>query len=238
MAIDKNSNRYTFFFAITTVVVVGSALAIVYSWLKPYQDANDIVKKKIEILSAIGVTSGRDSADYYYDKYIIEEECVVLDAEGRIMEGEVAFDVDIKKEYKDQTLPADKRRFPLYAAELNGEKLYILPVVGSGLWGPIWGFVAIKSDLASIYGATFGHKGETPGLGAEINQPFFYQQFQSESISSNGAYTKITVVKDGTGGEPKKVDGITGGTITSKGVEEMLDRTFQVYVKYFATKTI
>src|SRR5688572_23756305 len=100
MAIDKNSNSYTFMFAITVVVVVGAALALIYTWLKPRQDANDVVKKKIEILSAIGITSGRDSADFYYEQYILEEECIVLNENGEVIEGEIAFDVDIKKEFK------------------------------------------------------------------------------------------------------------------------------------------
>jgi Na+-transporting NADH:ubiquinone oxidoreductase subunit C len=237
MAWDKNSNSYTFFFAISTVVIVGAALASIYTWLKPYQDANDVVKKKIEILSALGIESDRKTADAEYEKYIIEEECIVLNSDGQPIEGEIAFEVDIKKEYKDVTLEPTNRRYPLYVAEIDGERIYVLPMVGSGLWGPIWGFVSIRSDMATIYGATFAHKTETPGLGAEINKPFFYDQFKSEKVSENGVYSKITVVKDGTGNEPKKVDGITGGTITSKGVEEMLDRTFQVYVKYFAAKT-
>jgi Na+-transporting NADH:ubiquinone oxidoreductase subunit C len=93
--------------------------------------------------------------------------------------------------------------------------------------------LAIDEDKSSIYGATFDHKTETPGLGAEIKQPFFYDQYDSEVISVDGKYKKIKVVKDGSGGDAHKVDGITGGTITSKGVEEMVDRTVQVYVKYF-----
>ena len=237
MAWDKNSNSYTFTFAIATVVIVGATLSIIYSWLKPYQQANDVVKKKIEILSALDIESNRKTADADYAKYIIEEECIVLNSQGQPIEGEVAFNVDIKKEYKDQALDEKDRKYPLYVAEIEGEKTYVIPVVGSGLWGPIWGFVSIKSDMSSIYGATFAHKTETPGLGAEIDKPFFYDQFKSEAISENGTYTKISVVKDGSGNEPKKVDGITGGTITSKGVEEMLDRTFQVYVNYFSTKT-
>jgi Na+-transporting NADH:ubiquinone oxidoreductase subunit C len=236
MAWDKNSNSYTFTFAITVVVVVGAALASIYTWLKPYQDANDVVKKKIEILSALGIESDRKSADSDYANYILEEECIVLNADGQVIPGDTAFNVDIKKEFKDKNIPAEKRRYPLYAAEKDGEKIYIIPLVGKGLWGPIWGFVSVRSDM-SVYGATFAHKTETPGLGAEINQPIFEDQFPGEKIAQNGAYTKITVVKDGTGSEPQKVDGITGGTITSKGVEEMLDRTFQVYVKYFAAKT-
>jgi Na+-transporting NADH:ubiquinone oxidoreductase subunit C len=118
-------------------------------------------------------------------------------------------------------------------ADVDGAKKYVIPVVGSGLWGPIWGYIAVNEDKTSIFGAQFDHKTETPGLGAEIKQPFFYNQYSSEVISVDGVYKKIKVVKDASGSEMHKVDGITGGTITSKGVEEMVDRTLQVYVKYF-----
>jgi Na+-transporting NADH:ubiquinone oxidoreductase subunit C len=234
MKYDKNSNSYTIVFSIILVVVVGAALAAVAVGLKPIQDANGVIKKKMDILGALGIESTRQNANELYDQYIIEEESIVLNAKGEKTEGK-AFDIDIQKEFRDKNISADQRRFPLYVANIDGEKVFVLPMVGKGLWGPIWGNVAVKSDMSSIYGAKFDHKGETPGLGAEINKPFFYEQFKQESISENGAYKKIKIVKDGSGSQPGSVDGITGGTITSKGVEEMLDRTIQVYVTYFAT---
>ena len=234
MKYDKNSNSYTIVFSIILVVVVGAALAAVAVGLKPIQDANGVIKKKMGILEALSIECTRENANELYDQYIVEEECIVLDSKGQPTEG-TAFDIDIQKEFRDKTLPAEGRHYPLYVADIDGEKVYVIPMVGKGLWGPIWGNVAIKSDKASIYGAKFDHKGETPGLGAEINKSFFYDQFKSEAISQGGTYKKITIVKDGSGSQPGKVDGITGGTITSKGVEEMLDRTLQVYVTYFAT---
>jgi len=124
--------------------------------------------------------------------------------------------------------------YPLYMANVDGAKKYIIPMIGSGLWGPIWGYVAVNDDFESIYGATFFHKGETPGLGAEISTAMFQDQFTDEEISTEGVYTKMLMMKDASGrSQLHKVDGITGGTITSKGVEEMLDRTLQVYVDYF-----
>lgn len=233
MKYDKNSNGYTFVFSIILVVVVGAALAAVAVGLKPIQDANGVIKKKMDILGALSIESTRANANEQYDKYIVEEECIVLNANGTPISGVKAFDIDIQKEFRDKTLPAEKRQYPLYVANIDGEKRYVLPMVGKGLWGPIWGYVAIKSDMTSIFGAKFDHKTETPGLGAEINKPFFFDQFKSEAISENGVYKQIKVVKDGSGAQPFKVDGITGGTITSKGVEEMLDRTLKVYVTYF-----
>ncbi|MBI3133852.1 MAG: NADH:ubiquinone reductase (Na(+)-transporting) subunit C [Bacteroidetes bacterium] len=235
MKYDKNSNSYTFIFAIILVIVVGAALAAVAVGLKPIQDANGVIKKKMDILGALSIESTRKNANEQYDKYIVEEECIVLDANGSPIAGSDAFNVDIQKEFRDKTLPAEKRQYPLYVADIDGEKRFVLPLVGKGLWGPIWGYIAIKSDMTSIFGAKFDHKGETPGLGAEIKQAFFYDQFASEAISENGVYKQIKIVKDGSGTQPFKVDGITGGTITSKGVEEMLDRTLKVYVTYFET---
>lgn len=239
MAINKDKNGYTFFFAILMVVIVGSGLAAVSFGLKPKQDKNLEVKKKMDILGAlkidqlIGEDITRKNAEDLYDQYILPEECLVLDAEGNVIDGGVAFDVDIKKQYRDKNLAKEDREYPLYVAEIDGSRKYVIPVVGSGLWGPIWGYIAVDEDQASIYGAKFDHKTETPGLGAEIKQAFFYKQYEKEVISVDGTYKKIKVVKDGSGKEDFKVDGITGGTITSKGVEEMVDRTLQVYVKYF-----
>lgn len=233
MAIDKNSNGYTFMFAIIMVVVVGASLAAVSFGLKPLQTKNQEVKKKMDILGALNIETTRQNAEADYDKYILTNECVVLDAEGNLTDG-VAFDIDIKKDFKDKNLKVEDRKYPLFVGNVDGKKKYIIPMVGSGLWGPIWGFISIDEDKASIYGAKFDHKGETPGLGAEIKQPLFFKQFESEVISTAGIYQKIKVVKDGSGSANQgAVDGITGGTITSKGVEEMLDRTLQVYVKYF-----
>lgn len=233
MAVNKDSNGYTFLFAIIMVVVVGSGLAAVSVALKPQQDQNLVIKKRIDILNALKIEGvDRKNASELYAKYVLEDESVVLNASGEVVEG-VAFDIDIQKDYRDKTLPVKDRKYPLYVMNIDNSKKYVIPVVGSGLWGGIWGYLAINEDKSSIYGAQFDHKGETPGLGAEISQAFFTKRFDTEVISENGVYKKIKVVKDGSGGELHAVDGITGGTITSKGLEEMVDRTLQVYVKYF-----
>ncbi|MCB9224879.1 MAG: NADH:ubiquinone reductase (Na(+)-transporting) subunit C [Crocinitomicaceae bacterium] len=229
MAINKDSNGYTFMFAIALVVIVGAGLAAVSMGLKPMQDKNIEVKKKMDILGALNIESTRENATQDYDKYIKSDECVVLDSDGNVKDGLVAFDIDIKVQFRDKTLDPKDRDYPLYVAEVDGETKYVIPVVGSGLWGPIWGYFAVNADKESIYGAKFDHKTETPGLGAEIKQEFYYSQYVGEKITS-----QIKSVKDGSGaGVNGKVDGITGGTITSKGVEEMVNRTLGVYVKYF-----
>ncbi len=234
MAVNKDSNSYTFIFAILLVAVVGTSLASLSVGLKPRQDKNVEVKKKMDILAAIKVETTRNTAADLYSQYILSDECLVINSAGEPIEGANAFDVDIKKEYRNSKLTVDTRSYPLYIASIDGEKKYIIPVVGKGLWGPIWGYVAVNEDQSSIFGAVFDHKTETPGLGAEIKTSMFMDQFNGEKITDNGSYKKMKIVKDGSGNDKEyTVDGITGGTITSKGVEEMLDRTIQVYVNYF-----
>lgn len=248
MAINKESNGYTFAFAIILVVVVGSGLALLAKGLKPMQDKNQIVKKQMDILSAMmdleeaGIT--RKNAQEEFKKYVNLENAVVLNYKGEVIEGVYdvdgkiipggAFDVDIKKEYKDKKRKEEHRNYPLFVAEQDGKKRYIIPIVGKGLWGPIWGNLCLDEDMKTIIGASFGHQGETPGLGAEIKQSFFIDRWVGEKISEDGEFQKFEIVKDGSGAKVEsKIDGITGGTITSKGVEEMVNRCASVYVPYF-----
>lgn len=237
MAFNKEGNGYTVLFAAILVAVVGAGLAALSVGLKPAQQANVKIKNKMDILGAIKVEATRKTADDLYAQYIVADECLVLDENGNLKEGAEVVGIDIKKEYKEEIggkLLAADMNYPLYMADVDGAKKYIIPMVGSGLWGPIWGYVAVNADFETVFGATFFHKGETPGLGAEISTAMFQDQFTEEKISTDGVYAKMLMMKDGSGqAQLHKVDGITGGTITSKGVEEMLDRTLQVYVDYF-----
>ena len=230
MAINKNSNSYTFGFAILMVIVVGSLLAVASQGLKTRQEKNATDKKMMSILSAINIDATRENAQELYNKYVIDSKVI----SGKDINAK-AFNVDIKKEFRDKNISVSDRNYPLYICEKDGDKYYIIPVVGTGLWGPIWGFVALESDFKTIYGANFDHKSETPGLGAEIKYASYSDQYTGETISdTTGSFQPIIVVKDGSGsGINSKVDGITGGTITSKGVEEMTTRTLEVYVNYF-----
>ena len=184
----------------------------------------------MSILSAINIDATRENAQEMYNKYVIDSKII----SGKDLNAE-AFNVDIKKEFRDKNISVSDRNYPLYICEKDGDKYYIIPVVGTGLWGPIWGFVALESDFKTIYGANFDHKSETPGLGAEIKYASYSDQYTGETISdTTGSFQPIIVVKDGSGsGINSKVDGITGGTITSKGVEEMTTRTLEVYANYF-----
>ncbi len=239
MAINKDSNVYTLGFAVVLVVFVGAILAMLSVGLKPMQKKNEEVKKKIDILSAMMTAEemdniSRKNAEEEFDKYVNLDDAFVLNIEGNVKEDANAFTVDIKKERRDKTLSEADKNYPLFIGKKDGKTLYIIPIVGNGLWGPIWGNICVGEDMKTIIGASFGHKGETPGLGAEIPQPFFVNRWLGESISDeSGQATKFEIVKNNSGTEPVKIDGITGGTITSVGVQEMVNRCLEPYVSYF-----
>ena len=243
MAINKESNGYTFGFAIIMVAVVGTILASLAMGLKQQKKDNEEVKKKMDILSAFldleeeKIT--RANAEESFKKYVDLKDAIVLDPNGKVkkgIKGKEVLKIDIKKEYRDKNLDPKDKNYPLFIGKnKKKETVYIIPLVGKGLWGPIWGNICVGPDKQTIIGASFGHKTETPGLGAEISQEFFIKGWRNEKISDDKFdFSKFEVVKDGSGSkEETKVDGITGGTITSKGVEEMANRCLKVYVKYF-----
>jgi Na+-transporting NADH:ubiquinone oxidoreductase subunit C len=230
MAVNKESSAYTFGFSIVLVVVVGAILSSLSLGLKPLKEKNAEVKKKVDILKSIGLDPNRQNASELYGQYI--ENSFVIGANGEIFSevDSIAFNLDVQKQHRDKKVSEEDRKFPIFVANKNDTIMYVLPTVGKGLWGPIWGFIAVGEDMETIVGASFDHKTETPGLGAEINQNDFEKQYIGAKITSN-----IMVVKDGSGkSDAQKVDGITGGTITSKGVEEMMNRTMAVYAAYFS----
>lgn len=246
MAIDKNSNGFTFTFAIIMVAVVGTILAVLYSSLKPFQDENIRREKMQNILAAMNVVVERDEAPAIYGETI--KEVLLVDSKGILVPGidpdptnGEGFALDVQKQYRDEkagVITADAMQYPLYVAERDGKPLYILPMVGTGLWGPIWGYVAVAEDGRTVLGSTFDHKGETPGLGAEIATPIFTKQFPGKQIADEqGTFTSIKVYKGGSNSDsPHGVDGISGGTITSDGVDEMLRRTLAIYHEYLSSK--
>lgn len=213
---NVNSNGYTFGFAAVMVVVVAAVLSFVATSLKPMQDKNVELEKMQNILSSIQVEVSRDEAAEVYQDYILEELVV---SEGSLVQGVDAFNVDMAKEIR---LENDERNAPLYVAEKDGKTYYVIPLRGAGLWGPIWGYLSLEEDLNTVYGAVFDHKAETPGLGAEIKYPIFTDQFKGKKIlDDQGNFLGIDVRKGGSTTD-YEVDGISGGTITSDGVEVMI----------------
>jgi Na+-transporting NADH:ubiquinone oxidoreductase subunit C len=233
MAFDKNSNSFTFIFAIILVAVVGVLLAMTYIGLTPEYQENVRREKMQNILAAMNIEVPRDEAPALYESTITET--LVIDTEGKQVEGD-AFDTDVLKQYKAWKageIKPEQIVYPVYIGKHEGSTLYVLPMVGTGLWGPVWGYVSVKDDGRTIYGSTFDHKGETPGLGAEISTPYFEEQFEGKTFTDGNEFKSITVYKGGSQTQdPHGVDGISGGTITSQGVHEMLKRTLAVYDKY------
>lgn len=230
-----NTNSYTFIFAVIMVVVVGSILAFAATSLQPMQYENIRIDKMQSILMTVGVVAEPENAQELYNQYIVEE--VVLDSQGQEREGVNAFDVDLAKELKRS---AEEQNLPLYIAEVDGERYYILPLRGAGLWNAIFGYISLKDDINTIKGATFDHLGETPGLGAEITQEWFREAFAEEKIfDDTGALVGVSVVKGNQSAskDDNRVDAISGATITGDGVSDMISERLEHYLPYFRSQT-
>lgn len=233
----KQTNLYIFAYASIMVIVVAAILSFASIALKPAQMKNLEIEKKLDILRSVNLGTDAANADnknsyveQEFDKFIKQR--LVVDYKGNIKEGVDAFDINIKEE---QAKSLDQRSLPLYVCVLeDGSTKYIIPVRGKGLWGPIWGNIALNNDMNTIYGVTFDHQGETPGLGADINRPFFMDPFKGKQIMQDGKFVSITVVKGGADeSDTHGVDAISGGTITSKGLEAMVKTCLSDYVPYF-----
>jgi Na+-transporting NADH:ubiquinone oxidoreductase subunit C len=188
------------------VVVVAAVLAIAAMVLGPVQNANVARETKGLLLAVAGLTPPAAEIEKAYADNIVE---VAVDG-------------------------PDGAKLPLYESTANGKHLYIIPVSGSGLWGPVWGYVALEQDWDTIAGVVFDHKGETPGLGAEISTPKFEDQFRGKKLFDGAELVSITVLK-GSGasrGNDHAVDAISGGTITSRAVENMIRATLAGYKSY------
>jgi len=225
------SNTYIFTFSFVMVVVVALLLSTAAMKLKPFQDKNIEVEKKQNILASLRIKSTPENAVDLYARYITES--YVLNNKGEKKEGIDAFTVEMKNEVGK---PADERSLPVFVGTLDDSAhAYVVPLRGKGLWGPIWGYMSFQSDMNTVYGAVFDHQGETPGLGAEISTEWFQKPFSGKQIFEDSTrFVSIKVLK---GGAPKDnihaVDAISGGTITSKALEAMLDSCLVQYRAYF-----
>ena len=230
---NRDSNAYTFIFATLMVLVVASALAFTASSLKDLQASNVRKEKMQNILATIGVETDREQAETLYNQYITGE--LSLTSDGGYDEKVSAFEINLNNELKK---PVNEQRFPLYEASVDGEKYYIVPLRGAGLWNAIWGYIALEEDKNTIKGAVFDHIGETAGLGAEITQEWFQNRFLGEKVfDENGNLVGINVSK--TNNDPKdldkddhEVDAISGATITGDGVTNMILERLNHYLPY------
>lgn len=221
-----NSNSYTIIYAAVMVIIVAFMLAFVSSSLRDRQNRNVEFDTKKQILSALNVRNVED-VENTYKKYVKQD--MLMQADGTLTENQDGFSTAYEKEVKTN------KRFHVFVAEKDGDTKYIFPVYGTGLWGAIWGYVALNSDKNTVYGVYFSHASETPGLGAEIATEHFQTLFSGKKAVDNGQIV-LGVVKNGKVENPEcQVDGISGGTITSDGVNLMLKNCLSNY-KNFLTK--
>ena len=186
------------------------------------------------ILSSVGINVTRDESEDLYMDYISEE--LSLKSDGTIDDDIDAFDINLALEVKKDS---DTQRFPLYIANVENEKFYVIPLRGAGLWAEIWGYIALKEDINTIKGVSFDHKSETAGLGAEITEDWFIDSFTDEKINdSQGNFVGVYLTKSNN--DPRnedkmdnEVDAISGATITGDGVSDMIIERVQNYLPYF-----
>jgi len=212
---NRENSTYTIIYASVMVIIVAIGLAFTHQVLSDRQTANVNTDKMQQILRSLRVDASPAEADGIYrtlvkSAYLITPEGVKIDGTEGI-------------EPTDPAFSGEGEGLAVYEAEVEGSKKYIIPMNGTGLWGPIWGYLSVEGNGSTVYGSEFGHAGETPGLGAEIVYPHFRNQFNGKELIKNGEFKSIAVVKPGqTNSERDYVDGISGGTITSKGVDAML----------------
>lgn len=244
MSRNTDSNQYTILFAIGMVVIVGSLLAFTASSLKPNIVENERMEKQQNILYAMGVNENGDNDIVFvstdkvaseFSKYVTTQ--LVLDAQGNALEDNEAYLIDVKKE-QAKAKNGGTRALPLFVGKKEGQSYYIIPIRGKGLWDAIWGYVALDEDMV-VQGAFFDHAAETPGLGANIKQRYFMDDFTGEKLlSSTGDFKGITVAKGNN--DPKnlikddyEVDALAGATITGDGVSAMIKSDLKLYLPYF-----
>ena len=201
--LNTNSNLYIIIYAAVMVVIVAFLLAFVSKALQQKSDANVAIDKKSQILAALCIRS--------LDKSMVEAKYAEVVKEEKDMDGD----------------------HPLYICEVDGQTKYVVPVKGMGLWGGLWGYIGINDDGCTIYGAYFSHESETAGLGALIAELPFQEQFKGKKIFDSNGNVVLSVIKVG-----KKIDGLdassrcdalTGATLTSDGVDQMLKSCLAKY---------
>lgn len=233
---NTNSNGYTLIYATVMVVIVAFMLAFVSGALKDTQNQNIKLDKKKQILSSLQIDTQNQDADVLYDKYIVK--AIVINSEAKVLSEnkEEAFNIDVIKELAKKL---EDRHLPIYIANVDGKTKYIITLRGTGLWGPIWGYLALDEDKNTVFGTYFSHASETPGLGANITDPPFQKPFIGKHIlNDKNEFVSIAVLKAGqTSDKQEKVDAISGGTITSKGVEKMLLNCLGQYDKFYQQST-
>jgi Na+-transporting NADH:ubiquinone oxidoreductase subunit C len=209
------------------VTLVAVLLAFTSESLRSYQKKNEADDKRQQILRSVNVSVSGSETERKYNELI--KESFLVNEKGERVAGD-AFAADAAKMFAEKA-------YPVFVAHVDGRTKYILAMYGAGLWGPIWGYIAVEEDRNTVFGTDFSHQGETPGLGAEIATPTFRLRFPGKQLFKNSEFKSIAIVKPGkTVSEGDYVDGISGGTITSNGVNQMIRHSLKHYVGFLNTK--
>ena len=221
--LNTNSNVYTILYAAVMVIVVAFLLVFVSQTLKDRQDANIVNDTKQQILSALNLRDLPDVAGKY-DQVIKAD--ALMQKDGQLVEYKGQFNTTYKSEF-------DKGNLHVFVAEVEGQTKYIIPMNGLGLWGTIWGYIALNEDRSTVYGVYFSHASETPGLGGEIAGLKFQNRFPGKQVV-DGNEIGLKVVKYGKAvqGSQYEIDGVTGATITSTGVNTMINKVLSEYIPF------
>lgn len=223
---NRDSNAYTIIYASVMVVLVAVLLAFTSESLRDFQKKNEANDKKQQILRSINVAVSNSETEAKYNELI--KESFLVNDKGQKIDGD-AFSMEASKMFAEN-------KYPVFVATVDGQSKYIMTMYGTGLWGPIWGYISFNDDKNTVYGTDFSHQGETPGLGAEIVTPAFSSQFIGKQIFKNNDFKSIAIVKPGKTAQGQDyVDGISGGTITSNGVDHMIKNTLEHYVEFLKT---
>lgn len=221
MKFNTNSNTYIIIYSVVMVVIVAVLLAVAALGLAPRQQANMLNEKKTQIVKALG----EDPATVSYDSVITK--AVILDAAGAVVSEDVN---EVFAALNDLKGSFDAGRYPLFVATTG----VVAPLYGAGLWGPVWGYIALNTDMNTVKGIVLDHSGETPGLGAEITTPKHQGQYPGKTIYEGETLVGITLKKGGAEkGNPHQVDAISGGTKTCDGVTAMIADCLNYYKPYF-----
>ena len=237
---NTNRNTYTFIYASVLVVIVAALLAYVSGSLQERQQRNIDTEKQLNILSSAHLATDAANASNkisyvtaLFKKHV--RNAYVVNYKGEVVDGD-AFETEMKTQYElMKEARKEELRLPVFECTLdNGTLLYVVPCYGQGLWGPIWGYIALRDDCNTLYGAVFDHSGETPGLGSQIATPKYVRQFVGKTIFEHDRFVSISVVKGGAKpDDAHAVDAISGGTITSKALEKLLFTSLEAYVPFF-----
>jgi len=233
--VHRQSNRYTFTFALAVCVICSLALSIVSEGLKEKKELNVVLDIKKNILKAVDLKTPlpvKASPQEVLDVYNAKIEEKVIDADGKVIEGKGPGDIQ-----------EGEALYPLYVYKENSQVIaYCFPIVGKGLWSTLYGYFALEPDAITVRGITFYQHGETPGLGAEIEKDWFQNNYKGKKIwdVKNNRLAPTKVVKGkvadvvSTDKAPFYVDGISGATMTAKGVTATVDKWVNIYEPFFS----